>query len=360
MTRLLLLLGALVLLVGGVTVPATATTSPVDNTVILYDTFGQRLDAHDGDVLQGPDGRLWLYGTGYGCGFRLGTPSPYCGVRVYTTTDLRTFTPAGAVGGLYAFDHLGADWQGLCAASSTRTGCFRPHVVQRPSDGRYVMWLNTGGTPGYVTLVADQPAGPFTQTGVTPVLAVDPGTGLRWGDEDVTIAPDGRGYLTYTVIDPVSNAHTLVIEQLDPTLTTGTGRYVVTDTTIGGPDMAEAPGLFYGPNGAWYLIYSQPAGPYQITSTGILNGPRGTADPIGTYTSPRALDPDSCSGQPTGAWPIHDAAGSLVVVYGTDRWDQTSSNQAKANNYYGALTFTAVTSDGYAIDAYACQTTWTL
>lgn len=355
-----ILMAVVLVLLGGSIVPTTAhaTTSPVDNTVVVYDVYGQRLDAHDGDLMQGPDGTtIYLYGTSYGCGFQLNvTGSPYCGVRVYTTTNLHTFTPAGAVGGSYAFDHLTGPWQALCAPSTGHFGCYRPHVVRRPSDGRYVMWLNPGGAAGYVTLVADNPGGPFTSTGVTPVLADDPGTGLRWGDEEVTIAPDGRGYLTYTVIDPNTNAHTLAIEQLDSTLTTGTGRYTVADPSV--VNIAESPALFYGPNGVWYLDYSSPAKPYLTTGTGIMDGPSNTADPIGNYTNPRLLDTDSCSGQPAGVRPLHNSSGGTTFVYSTDRWDNGNPNEAKANNYYGQLTFTA--NGGTAIDSYICQSTWTL
>lgn len=334
---------------------STAATVPVDNTAVIYDTYGQRLDAHDGSLLQAPDGTIYLYGTAYGCGFTLGKAGPYCGVRVYTTTDLRTFAPAGAIGGVYAFDHLTSDWQATCTAPNF--GCYRPHVVRRPSDGRYVMWLNVAGKQGYRTLVADAPGGPFVDTGITPTLAVQPPCGgLRYGDEDVTIAPDGRGYVTYTAIDPVTNAHTLVIEELDATLTTGTGRHVVISTGSD-PEMVEAPSLFYSPTGAWYLIYSNPARPYATTGTGIVNGPAGP-DPIGAYTSPRSLAADSCSGQPTGVWSVTGPSGAVSFVYSSDRWVTGASNQSKANNYYGTLTFTA--NGGTAIDAYTCQAGWTL
>ncbi len=333
----------------------------VDNTQVIYDTLGRRMDAHDGDLLQTPDGTIYLYGTAYGCGFRLGdATTAWCGIRIYTTTDLHTFTPTGAVGDQYAFDPLTPYWQGLCAPSTENFGCFRPHVVQRPSDGKYVMWVNSGGAQGYVTLVSDTPAGLFVPTGVDPVLSVDPKAGLRWGDMDVTIAPDGRGYITYTAIDPVDNAHTLVIEQLDPTLTTGTGRHVVTDSSPGLADLAESPGLFYGPNNAWYLIYSNPARPYLTTGTGVMNGPRNSADPIGAYGQPRSLVSDSCNGQPSGVWPIQSGSGRTVFVYGSDRWDNGNTNQANATNYFGSLTFASSTAEGMAIDGYACQQYWSL
>jgi hypothetical protein len=222
------------------------------------------------------------------------------------------------------------------------------------------MWINSSGATGYVTLVSDSPAGPFVPTGVSPTLSVDPNDGLRWGDEDVTIAPDGRGYLTYTSIGPIDNAHTIIIEQLDPTLTTGTGRYVATDAAPGWANLVESPGLFYGPNKAWYLIYSDPARPYMTTGTGIMNGPRNTADPIESYVEPRTLVDNSCNGQPTGVWPIRNSAGETVYVYGSDLWDYGNPNQSLATNYFGFLTFDAVTSDGKAIDGYTCQTLWSL
>jgi hypothetical protein len=351
---------------------ATAAAPVVDNTRVHYDVHGQRLDAHDGDLVQGPDGSIYYFGTSYGCGFQLNAPSAYCGVRVYQTRDLATWTPAGGVGGQYAFNHLDSSWQDACAPPAS-FGCFNPHVARR-SDGRYVMWINVDGVghgsqteASYRVLVADSPSTPFVATATPPRLAVDPGDGwLEHGAADITVDPWGVGWISYTVIreDPPAGeaSHVVVVERLDSTLTTGTGQYVVVTAANRGTTPVEMPSLFRAPNGTWHLTYSDPAVPYGIGGTSVLDAPH----PLGPWTNPRTLQGDSCSGQHAGV-----AQLGTVRVLITDRWVQPATgpntgvvpNQTKAVPYFGLLTFTAtdpVTGRTGVIDAHRCQATWTL
>lgn len=324
----------------------------VDNTRIPVDVRGRRLDAHDGDLIRASDGHVYLYGTAYGCGFRLNQPGPYCGVRVYRSRDLATWEPAGAISGTHAFDHHADDWQELCTAP--RFGCFRPHVVRRPSDGRHIMWINTHvgpgtGAAGYRVLVSDDPQGPFVDSGVTPRLAVDAGDGgLEHGDMDVTVDPaTGVGYVVYTAIDFArSPSHTLVVEELDLSFTTGTGRYTQV-AAAGGP--VESPSLFQGPVGTWHIAYSDPAAPYGVVGTSVVDAPA----PLGPWSGARSLSADSCGGQPAA---VVDLGGEWVFM--VDRWVQSPSglvaNQTEANTYWGRLAFAP---DG-GVRPHECRGTW--
>lgn len=328
----------------------SAAAAPVNNTVAQVDTLGFPIDAHDGDLLD-VNGTAYLYGTSYGCGFTIAAPSDYCGVKVFKSRDLATWQPAGGVGGSYAFDHLTSAWQATCAE---HLGCFRPHVVRR-ADGRFVMWVNThggeGAESGYIAMTSLTPGGPFTLTAERPTLAVDPADGgLEHGDFDITLAPDGTGWIVYTVIRASDNAHTLVIERLDSTLTTGTGERVV---VTGAGTMVEAPSLFRAPTGMWQLAFG-PAAPYGVVPTLIMDAP----SPLGPWTNRRTLAFDSCSGQPMAVSVIRG-----VYVYASDRWVQQAGGggapqQARANVYFGRLTFNA--NGGTAIDAHTCQAGWTL
>jgi hypothetical protein len=344
----------------------------VDNTKVTYDVHGQRMDAHDGDLLLAPDGFVYAYGTSYGCGFTLNAPSPYCGVKVYRSKDLATWSPAGALGGAFAFDHLTEDWQTACAPTGS-FGCFNAHVARRPSDGRFVMWLNVasegvGSTTAasFRVLIADAPGGPFVPTGTAPTLAVDSGDGwLESGAADITVDPWGVGWLSYTAIrqSPAAGqaSHRIVVERLDPTMTTGTGQHVILSAANRGATPVEMPSLVRAPNGTWYVGYSDPAVPYGVAGTSVMEAPH----PLGPWTSPRTLVADSCSGQFAGFATI----GSTRVLI-TDRWVQPSSgpgtgvvgNQSRATNYYGRVTFTATGPGGAAglIDAHTCQGGWTL
>jgi beta-xylosidase len=317
----------------------------VDNSHVTYDVTGARLDAHDGMVVQDAAGTAWLFGTSYGCGFVLGQPSPWCGVKVYRSTDLQTWTPTGL-----AFDPI--TWQDRC--SGDHFGCFRPHVAMRP-DGVWVMWLNVGhSAAGYAVLTAPAPQGPWTEVAAPPHLAVSDGSQMPYGDE--TIYPDpaspATAYLVYTAIGHDPSTHALVVERLDPTWTTGTGQFVRLPKTP-----TEAPGLFRRGT-VWYLLYSDPACAYCVTGTSYATAP----GPLGPWTQRASIRAGSCGGQPAAVNVLKGASGSTTYVYQTDRWVQPASGQpgpvltqTNANNYLAPLTFA---SNGL-IPTQACIGTWT-
>ena len=329
---------------------AAGTRAVVDNTHVTYDTTGERLDAHDGMIVQDAAGTSWLVGTSYGCGFTLGQPSPWCGVKVYRSTDLQTWTPAGAVSGL-AFDP--ATWQARC--SGDQFGCFRPHVQLRP-DGTWVMWVNVAHSPhGYAVLTSPAPQGPYVEVPSPPHLAVSDSSGMPFGDQAIYRDPGSpsTAYIAYTAIGHNPSTHRLVVERLDPTWTTGTGQFVVLPKTP-----VEAPALFRR-GGLWYLTYSDPACAYCVTGTSYATA----TNPLGPWTQRASIRAGSCGGQPAAVDVLKGAGGSLTYVYQTDRWVQPASgqpgpvgNQAAANNYIAPLTFAA----SGLIPTQACVGTWTL
>lgn len=333
---------------------AVAVAVQVDNTQVTFDVFGARIDAHDGRIVQDPAGVLWLFGTSYGCGFRFNQPSPYCGVRVYRSTDAQTWTPAGAVGGTLAFDPYVDDWQALCGGQAF--GCFEPMPARRP-DGTWVMWLQAGHLlAGYRVLTAPAPGGPYTATGTDPVLAVHDDSGLPFGAESITVDPGDPAvaWLAYTTIDhsETPSIHDIVVERLDPTWTTGTGQHVRL-----GLQHNEGPALFKR-GSTWYLTYSDPACAYCATGTGYATAPT----PLGPWTGTRGqLRPGSCGGQPSNVDVLQRPAGGAVYVWQVDRWvrgpgNTLMANQYLANNYLAPIVFN---SDG-TIPVQACTGLWTL
>lgn len=357
--RRLALAAAVVLLAAGCGAqPRRETAEPgaqVNNTAVTFDTFGARVDAHDGRVVQDEDGTLWLFGTSYGCGFRFNIPSPYCGVRVYKSTDAQTWTPAGAVGGMLAFDPYVDDWQALCGGGAF--GCFEPMPAERP-DGTWVMWIQAGHLPaGYRVLTAPAPGGPYTRVAGDPVLAVTDSSGLPFGAETIYQDPGDPGvaWLAYTTIDHVTmpgvSIHDIVVEKLDPTWTTGTGQHVRLGLLHN-----EGPGLFKRGN-TWYLTYSDPACAYCATGTGWATAP----SPLGPWSGTRGqLRAGSCGGQPANVNVLHGTAGNTWYVWQVDRWvrgpgNTLMPNQYTANNYLAPITFNA---DG-SIPTQPCTGTWT-
>jgi hypothetical protein len=314
-----LVLGAWQLLTGGgygvpaLAAPAVPATAPerVRPAVLA-------VDAHDGHAMQ-VAGTYYRYGTAYGCGFRLVDPAaPWCGVAMYSSRDLVTWTHEGL-----AFE-ADAAWQERCVGGLF--GCFRPKIEQR-TDGRFVMWINSYDTQaGYWVLEGPSALGPWTVVR-QPELALSLRPRFTHGDHDVTVAPDGTGYVAYTLIGD-GGLHDLVVERLDSTLTTGTGEAV----RLGLTDV-ESPSLFERA-GTWYLTYSDPACPYCVTGTSYATAP----SPLGPWTQRGRFSADSCGGQPA-AVDVLTIDGEQTFLWQVDRWHDGAWEQATAPTYAAPLVF---------------------
>ena len=250
---------------------APASAAPLEPTIvngdergatIRFDTDGNAIDAHDGEIRR-YEGRYWLYGTSYGCGYvRLERPvTPWCGYRAYSSPDLEHWTDEGPL-----FDATTAHWQSRC--DSGTLSCYRPHVAYNAATDRYVLWMNSYDVAdGYHVFTSETPEGPFTEVGV-PTLAYKGG-----GDMDLFVDGDGTAYLAYTLTGAAG--YDEAVEKLDPTYTTGTGaatRLGLRDTEA--PSLFERRGTYYmtisdpncaycGGTGASYLTAPSPLGPWK-------------------------------------------------------------------------------------------------
>ncbi|GAA2355540.1 hypothetical protein Cme02nite_48210 [Catellatospora methionotrophica] len=308
------------------------------NQVIRFDTAGNAVDAHDGDLaLFG--GAYYLYGTSYDCGYRWnGAGSPFCGFKVYSSPDLVHWTDRGQL-----FDATTATWQTRCNGNTY--GCYRPHVVYNATTGRYVLWINSyDNVSGFHVFTSTQPTGPFTQV-ADPAVAVNsgpPASGLKNGDHDTFVDDDGTAYLAYT--DWVSGGG-IVVERLNASYLSGTGSFVRVT-----PSATEAPALFKR-NGNYYLTYSDPNCGY---CSGTGTSYRTATSPLGTWSGGTNISPNSCGGQPSFVTPISLTSGT-AYLYGSDLWNNAAPNEALANFYWAPLTFS-----GTAISPMTCQNTVTL
>lgn len=235
--------------------------SPDGQQAMRFDTNGNALDAHDGEITHFGN-TYYLYGTSYDCGYLFGTPtSPFCGFKVYSSPDLVHWTYRG-----YLFDATTAAWQQQCSG-----GCFRPHVLFSKATGKYVVWFTVAQTKanpaGYLVMTSSSPTGPFSDP-VQPTLAVEGTTGHH-GDVDLYVAPDGTAYVVYTAWS--LNAD-LIVEQLTPDFLTGTGKYADLHLTS-----VEAPAMFYR-DGLYYVTYSSPNCAY---CTGTGTGYSTATSPLG-------------------------------------------------------------------------------
>ena len=308
------------------------------NQVVRFDTDGNAVDAHDGMIALF-NGTYYLYGTAYNCGFTWQTTgTPFCGFKVYSSTDLVHWTDRGLL-----FDPTGSVWQTRCNGSTY--GCFRPHVIYDASTGMYVLWVNVyDNSVGYRVFTSSSPTGPFTEQAV-PTLAVNntaPAGGVNNGDETVFTDDNGTAYIVYT---DWRSGGDLVVEQLNSSDLSGTGTY-----TRLGQSSTEAPSLFKR-NGVYYLTYSDPNCGY---CSGTGTSYRTASSPLGPWSASTNITTNSCGGQPSFVSAIPTTTGT-AYLYASDLWDG-AHNEALANYYWAPLSFG---SDG-SISPLSCQDSFSL
>lgn len=313
--------------------------NPKGLQVTRFDTAGDAVDAHDGE-LAFFDGLYYLYGTSYDCGYQWGVAgTAFCGFKAYSSPDLVHWSDRG-----YLFDAATATWQARCSGSTY--GCYRPHVLYHAASRTYVLWINVyDNSVGFRVFTSAHPAGPFAETAV-PALAVNngaPAAGLNNGDHDTFLDEDGRAYIAYT---DWRTGGGIVIERLDSTYRSGSGAHVRGVT----PGATEAPSLFRRES-AYYLAYSDPNCGYCATGTSY----RTASSPLGPWSAGVKLTSNSCGGQPSFVTPIALTSGT-AFVYGSDLWNNRAKNEALANYYWAPLEFGA---DG-AIRPIVCRDSVTL
>lgn len=288
--------------------------------VVRTDTAGHAVDAHDGD-LKFFEGRYWLYGTSYACGYGLQVAGTrWCGFKVYSSTDLVVWQDEG-----YLFDGSTSRWQGYCAPMTY--GCYRPHVEYNASTDKYVLWFNgywPGNASGYLVMTSDAPAGLFTLVDEAQVAYMGANSGgFANGDHDLFVDADGTGYVVYTRLN-TTPSHVLTVERLTPDYLNGNGQHVVTAASG-----REAPSLFKR-GSTWYLVYSGTC-PYCSAGKAYV---RTAPSPMGPWGPEVQVSSDSCGGQTSFV-----AAVNEEYLLGVDLWRGGQPNQGLANYYWTKMNF---------------------
>ncbi len=303
-------------------VGASAAAAPqikIDNGInpgaFRFDTNHNAIDAHDGEIKQFGN-TYYLYGTAYGCGYvRFQQPeTPFCGFKVYSSTDLQTWRDRGTL-----FNSATANWQARC--SSSTLSCYRPHVLYNPVSRRYVLWINSYDVAGgYHVFTSPSPTGPFVERPL-PQLSIDNG-----GDFDLYLDPSGVAYIAFT--DPLGG-YQLAVQQLSPDYLSGVGTAV-----IAGMTNVEAPSMFRRGN-IYYMTASDPNCAYCAgTGTSYMTAPT----PMGPWAARSKISLDSCGGQPADVAEIQTARGK-IYLYQSDRWNHANPNEALGLSYWEPLRF---------------------
>ncbi len=316
---------------------ATVQSASVNNfnstgqQITKFDVNGKGIDAHDGDMAYF-NGTYYLYGTAYGCGYQLQTNgTPFCGFKSYSSTDMMNWTDRG-----YLYNASTPAWQASCA--SPRYGCYRPHVLFNAASNKYVLWINSyDAASGYHVFTAATPTGPFIETAQPTLADMGAAGGFVNGDFGLFADDDGTGYIVYTDINapllPGQLDHTLRIQKLDVSYTSGTGPAVSTGT-----QSVEAPSLTKKDN-TYYLIYG-PGCAYCGSTPTVY---KTAAAVLGTWSAAKQINASSCGGQPSFVRKMPTATGGTTYVYGSDLWHVEGPglvpNQALANYFWTPLTF---------------------
>lgn len=285
-----------------------------------------------------------MIGDFHQCGFDWTIPSPWCGARVYSSTDLKYWTDLG-----YLFDASTTAWQNRCAGGQNGpTACFAPKMVFNASSGKYVLWLNQFGNPpdtagqNNFVMLCDQPFSTPATIATNCVLQTNP-SGFANSPVEVPalwIDAGGQGYAIWSNL----NTREIWIQALNSTYTDVTGP--ATDTGLNG----EAPFLF-ARAGTYYAgvgsLCSLCVGGSQLSYSKASSA-------LGTYNSSTVLNANSCNGQPRQVDVIDAGGGNITYLYSADQYDGFN-NAGLSNIYFQPLTFT-----GTNIDTFTCQTTVTI
>lgn len=299
------------LMVGAGSTPTIRQSAPVAGVTLAG------LDAHDGTIVDGGAGTLYLYGTRYGCGYHWQqASSPFCGFGVWTSTTGLTgpWTYQGLL-----FDPNGINstrnepWRTTC--NSGGNGCFNPRMVRR-WDGVWVLYFNApaetqrGQNNAYYVMGCNGPTGGCGSAAGAPY-----GSTRKLPLNACTASGDFSIYTEAEAAWIVCSTTTITVERLDYWWTTGTATSTAGAVrSIAYLSNVEAPGLVRMPDGRYVLTYSDPTCGYcSGTGTGYITNGTG---PLGVWLGPaatgfngpangrRLISGTSCGGQPRTAFTV--------------------------------------------------------
>jgi hypothetical protein len=280
------------------------------------------LDLHDGTVVQ-VGGKVYAYGTRYGCGFRWLHRSPWCGFGVSEAASLTgrwsrpklLFSAHSVIRANWKGDN-GKTWDAMCGG----VGCFNPRMVRAP-DGKYLLWFNAPGDKSrhanpYWVMTCAGLAGPCGDPHKPSIWGCNEG-----GDFSIAVA---AGQKSAAIICSGTD-HDLTVESLTRSFTDG----VRTIDTHVAPGPNEGVGVYFS-SGFYTAVFSDPI-------CGYCSGPpidkvAAPGDPVavqaGYSTAPRLTGPWTyrgilsdgfCAGQPRSIFTVNGRGWEWV-----DEWNGTT------------------------------------
>jgi hypothetical protein len=333
---------------GGTALPVTGVSVVINNfngagtsetdEISHLDVANNQINAVDGQLLQ-VGNVVYQFGTSYGCGRKLNTPStPFCGFPVYTSTDLLHWTKLG-----FLFDATTPTWQTNCA---TDNGCWGPHMIYNAANNNYVLWFVGTGAPGatdnyymFTCTLASAGANFACTQGTAPSHLAHLGD-----DYHLFVDPNTQiGYIVYSA----QGSFYVYIDQLNSSYTDSTGTSILVQND--GPHEGE--GMIYnaGSSRPYVVMYSGQCPNY--CQSGLPSWSMTATSPMGTYANATEVNATSCGGQMRSADTL-TAAGNTIQMYQSEQW-YNQDNPGMANIYYQPLSFDG----GGNVVPFSCNTT---
>lgn len=271
------------------------------------------VDLHDGMVLE-HNGTYYLYGTQYACGFRWGlsTPTNWCGFGVATAPSLDG--PWSSITTLFSPNSIdpwnGRTWRDQCTRLSNK-GCFNPRMIQRASDGVWILSFNSPAdyaenkSNAYNFMGCAGPAGPCGP-GAPNGSYNKPAMYVCSANGDFAIFADGTtAYIACTLPGTIG----ISVEKLDKWWTNGIGNTTGGGASdIAGFDTVEGPGAYFdATSGKWVMTVNYKNCGY---GSGCGLAYATAPSPVGPWTTPAnwgfsvdskaraTISWNSCGGQP--------------------------------------------------------------
>lgn len=306
-----------------------------------YDTDNNLMDAKAGTILQ-VGSTFYKYGDSQDCGFQWKVDSPWCGFKIYSSTDLIVWHYVGKM-----FDSTTTYWQDRCkGVAGVGGGCFGANMVYNAANNNYVFWFNQS-----VSSSLPAPNAMFVLTCTTPTggctKQADPSHLAHADAVDFQIAVDqgtGIAYMAYSGLDGGSTTEHVYVAQLTSDYLDSTGTEVDTG------QLNEGIGLFTK-GGNWYVTFGGNCGLCTGTYTKYVMA----SSALGSYGSAVQINANTCAGQPNHVSIIVGGASTSYLFQSGQVFAAGLGNYGLMREFWQPLTFT-----GSAIDAYSCNATATV
>jgi hypothetical protein len=321
-------------IVGVFTDPITTTTvSPPNPPGISFeDTDGNLVNAHGGGIIKVCD-TFYLHGEYF---LSTTTDNNFNGFSMYSSKDLATWKNEGIILPQQASGQLGPNRKGE-----------RPHILQCPSTGEYVLYAHSAD----VTYEVDKEVVYATSPTVNGVYSFKGSllnaSGAIAAHSDMSALTDGNNAYVVTesgwVYPLASDCHSWLSANQYP---------AVNGTTSG----SEAPTVFRAGN-TYYWIGSSKTG-WQAnddfySTAPAMTGPwtyQGFVAPVGSLT---------WMTQSTWVMPVAGSQGTVYMYWG-DHWDGQNTSDPGQHNYLTTYEFQPLIFNGTKISMPTYQISWKL